>query len=657
MDRRAILLAAELYRGSYLKNCLRLAFALGIFAAFFIAHIAPASAQVQAYTYSGPSYSFADCGSIPGQCLPAGSVSAAIIFQSAPDTGSGGTILAWSMTGTGIGTLGTSDTLSGGFGFTGGQLTTWDMSGTSNPSADIAIITRSGAGNYDEAVFQHSISGPEGIVFNPPQGHWAGGKILGIACARPGACSAGEPIDIGSGNMFDTVTDYTTAGQNPLALIRYYNSMAVPDTSAVSMGANWRTNYDRYLHIFSTSAVAAERADGQTVGFYLAGSGIWMPDSDVDLKLTNSGSTWTLTDQNDTKEIYTAASGKGTLNSITQRNGYTQALTYSGSQISFVSDSYGRKLGFSYTGSLLTSITTPDTATLTYGYVAFSSTNLLTSVTYNTSPATSQTYLYENVSYPFTLTGITDENGARYATWAYDGSGRAISSQLAGAVNFTSVSYDDTTGNRTVTGPLGILETYKFSYLQGVPKVTEIDRAANGTVASASETFAYDTNGYTSSKTDWNGDITGWVNNSHGLPTQIVYASTTTNAQTTNIAYDATWPHLPYSIATNGVTAALIYDSAHGNTLTRTLTDTTSGSTAGQKRTWNYTWTPTGQLLTVQLPRTDVTAKTTFAYTGGTLTSVTDALSHITSVVSYQSGGLPLKVYDPNGVPTTLAYM
>ena len=69
-------------------------------------------------------------------------------------------------------------------------------------------------------------------------------------------------------------------------------------------------------------------------------------------------------------------------------------------------------------------------------------------------------------------------------------------SQLPAAVNYTSVYYDDATGNRVVTGPLGIVETYKFTTLQGLPKVTEIDRAANGTVASASESFTYDFNGY-----------------------------------------------------------------------------------------------------------------------------------------------------------------
>ena len=53
------------------------------------------------------------------------------------------------------------------------------------------------------------------------------------------------------------------------------------------MGQNWRTNYDRYLHIINPSAiygVVAERPDGQVISF-TSNSGTYTPDSDVDLKL------------------------------------------------------------------------------------------------------------------------------------------------------------------------------------------------------------------------------------------------------------------------------------------------------------------------------------------------------------------------------------
>ena len=420
------------------------------------------------------------------------------------------------------------------FNLSNGQVTTYefridDHDPVATPFNEIDVLNLGFVGDSDQA-FSVDGSGnftAYGEANRPPWGSWTNTKALGSPCAHPGAASCGEPIDLGSGNVFDQVTDYETAGQNKLSLIRYYNSMATTDTSATSMGANWRTNYHRYLHVFS-NGITAERPDGQVIGF-TSSSGTYTPSTDVDLKLANpSGSTWTLTDQNDTVETYTVASGVGILNSIKLRNGFTEALTYSHGQIAFVSDSYARKLTLGYSSGLLTTVSTPEfTSGLTYSYVAFASggTNLLSTVTYATSPTTHQTYLYENTSYPYALTGITDENGNRYATWGYDGNGRGILSQLAGAVNYTSVYYDDTTGNRVVKGPLGIVETYKFTTMQGVPKVTEIDRAANGSVASATETIRYDANGYRNSLNDWNGNNTSWTNNSHGQPTQIAFAS------------------------------------------------------------------------------------------------------------------------------------
>ena len=461
--------------------------------------------------------------------------------------------------------------------------------------------------------------------------------------------------------MYHQFSDYETVGQNKLSLIRYYNSLSLPNTYAVTMGQSWRHNYDSYLHFASTNEIEAERASGQVVSFFFS-SGSWSTDTDVDLKLASSGSNWLITDPDDTVETYTSTGGRGQLSTIKLRNGYTQTLNYSSGLLSTVTDSYNRSLGFSYSSAgLLTGVTTPDILALTYGYTYFASggTYKQTSVSYNTSPATSQQYLYENTGFPYALTGLIDENGNRLTTWAYESAGRAYMTEDALGANHTEIAYDDSTGNRTVTGPLGLQETYVFTYLQGVPKVTEIDRAANGTVASATRTFTYDSNGYLASATDWNGNLTTYTNNTHGDPTTIDYASGTGVSHTTTIAYDTTWAHLPKTINTPGLKATLNYDST-GNLLTSVLTDLASQSvpyfTSGQTRTWTYTWNGTGQLLTARLPRTDVSATTTFAYTGGTLTSINDALSHATTVLTYKSGGLPLTVTDPNSVLTTLAY-
>ena len=313
------------------------------------------------------------------------------------------------------------------------------------------------------------------------------------AAGNTGGVAKGDPINIATGNVYEGVTDYTTKGTNPLALTRSYNSMSYTrNLLPTMMGANWRNDYDRYLLIVlngTNTMAAAQRADGRVLNFYCGTGTTCTPDTDVDASLTVSGSTWTLTDSDDTVETYTVASGKGTLNSIKLRNGYTQTMNYTTGKLTSVTDTYRRTLGLTYTGSVVTGVTTPDSLSLTYGYTTVNGQSLLTSVTYSTSPTTHQTYVYGNTNLPFALTGITDENGHNYATWAYDGAGRATSSQLAGGVNFTSVTYFDNNGNRNVTGPQGVLETYKFTTLQGVPKVSEIDRAANGTVAAATEKF------------------------------------------------------------------------------------------------------------------------------------------------------------------------
>ena len=244
------------------------------------------------------------------------------------------------------------------------------------------------------------------------------GKSLGnpknnSGCAICGDLPSGDPIDLGSGNMFERVDDYRTFGANPLGFTRYYNSMAATNTFANTLGNNWRSNYDRYLRIASATSVIAERADGRQLTF-TSTNGVWTGDTDVDVQLTNSGSTWTLTDMHDTVETYMIAAGtsEALLQSIRARNGYIQTLQYgAGNQLATVKDSFQRQMSFAYTGAQLQTVTTPDSLVLTYGY----SGALLTSVAYSTSPATSQTYLYENSALPSALTGIVDENGNRYS--------------------------------------------------------------------------------------------------------------------------------------------------------------------------------------------------------------------------------------------------
>lgn len=477
-----------------------------------------------------------------------------------------------------------------------------------------------------------------------------------------GQVQVSDPIDVLTGNVFYHADDYTTVGQNPLAFTRYYNSLSnAPGitTLATTLGINWRSNYDRYLQL-SSSSITAERPDGQQVIFTLVGS-TWTPNTDIDITLTGSGSTWTLTDHDDTVETYTAiTSSEGQLSSIKTRNGYTQTLTYNGSnQLTTVTDSYSRQLTLTYSGGLLQTVATPDSTTITYGYTSATGGHQLTSATYPTSPSSTVTYVYGNSSFPFAMTGITDEDGNNFEAWTYDAFGRATSNQRGGGIaESTTITY---TGNfsPTVTNAFGVADTYSFTPYANIPKVTGISRASTSTTAAATESFGYDSNGYMNSITDWNGNQTTYVNDSHGDPTTINEAVGSSVARTTTIAYDATWVHEPDTITTPGVTTTFTYD-ASGDPLTKTFTDTTTTtipySTNGQARTWTFTWS-NYLLASVQTPRTDVTAVTSFGYDStGALTSVTDALSHVTNITAHTGGGRPTTIVDPNSVTTTLTY-
>lgn len=546
-----------------------------------------------------------------------------------------------------------------------GTVTSYPCTGTVVPVTLIYYTrtTHSSSTLFD--AFDVHANDPEGDQFNWIANTELFAKTNGDCHDDSGGTTCGDPISIGTGNVFESVVDYETAGQNKLSYIRYYNSTPVPNTFASSLGTQWRSNYDRYLYFPNgdSSVVVGERADGQKVNFY-ANGGSWSSDSDVDYTLSQSGTTWILKDHDDTVETYSQVGSElfaAVLQSITLRNGYTQTLSYNSNyQLLSVTDSYNRQLAFTYLNSgVVSSVTTPEGTALSYGYDSISYLDdQLASVSYSTSPVTSQQYLYQNSSFPFALTGIVDENGNTYESWTYDSSGRALSNQVGGLANLVTVNYNSD-GTSTVTNALGVADTYTFTILQDVPKLTQISRAATATTAAATETFTYDSNGYVSGQIDWNGNQTSYVNNSHGEPTTVNEAVGSPVARTTSIVYDPSFVHLPDTITTPGLTTSFTYDT-NGEVLTRKLTDTTTQSvpysTNGSTRTWTYTWN-NSLLASIQSPRTDVIEKTSFTYDStGALTAILNPLSQRATISSHSGGGLPLTIVDPNGVTTALVY-
>ncbi|MDO3624548.1 hypothetical protein Q3O98_26140, partial [Ralstonia pseudosolanacearum] len=119
---------------------------------------------------------------------------------------------------------------------------------------------------------------------------------------------------------------------------------------------------------------------------------------------------------------------------------------------------------------------------------------------------TTRQYLYEDNRFATALTGVIDENGGRYATYAYDDQGRAISSTLAGGVDQYQFQYGDNY-QTTVTAPTGKTSVYTFLKQNGVLLPTSIS-APCGLCGSTRQSSRYDANNNLIQETDYNGTVT-----------------------------------------------------------------------------------------------------------------------------------------------------
>ena len=505
---------------------------------------------------------------------------------------------------------------------------------------------------------------------------------------KPCCDQTDRPIKPGSGQKYRSETVFTTP---TFHLELSYNSVPANQMPPLPfvLGRNWSFNYGMRVWLLGhTSKAIALRADGQVLEFNPPGSGnVYVSDADVPDKLTKLVSGSTLTGwqyrnaADDSLETYNA---EGRLTSIVYRNGRTITLTYSTASTSTsiapragllitVTDHFGRAVQFIYdTAARIKRATDPVGSQYNFYYDESTSVvlsgqplgNNLTSIEF---PGTQKRlYHYNEQSYtastnlPNALTGITDENSNRHSIYSYDSVGRAVSSELAGGVGNHTVTYNPD-GTRTITDPLGTSRTNSYQTVLRVAKTTAVSGPACPSCGPAAQT--YDANGFVATKTDWNGNLTTYTradpNGRLDLETSRTEASGLGVARTIATTWHSSF-RLPTLITESGRTTAFTYDG-NGNLLTKTVTDTATTAT----RVWTYTYSAIGQVLTVNGPRTDVTDQSTYTYYAnndsnvgkrGNVNTITNALSQVTTVTTYDTNGRPLVIQDPNGLTTTLTW-
>ncbi len=415
----------------------------------------------------------------------------------------------------------------------------------------------------------------------------------------------------------------------------------------------------------------ATRDDGQVVSFQLNGTTIVAPPS-ISLRLIQTGSGYTLTDDNDNVEMYNTT---GALLSVTSRAGVVATVSYNGAgQLSGIVDSFGQAITLTHaTGGALSSATDPSLKSVHYGFDGAGRLSTITNL-----DTTTKTYLYENSSFPTLVTGLMDENSNRYSTWGYDTQARATSSSEALGADATGLVYNSN-GSVTVTDALGAVRTFSFARNGDRSLVAGISGSQCPTCQESAST-TYDNHGWVASRTDYNGNLTCYANDPvRGLELVRVEGFAPSSTCPSNLSsyapqagtlqrkittqWHTTWRE-PQTITEPNRTTSFTYDP-HGNVLTKTVTDTSV--TPNVSRTWTYVYYNSGlygQVHTLTGPRTDITTDvTTYTYysctTGnqcGRVQTLTNGLGQITTFNTYNAYGQPLTVTDPNNIVTTLTY-
>jgi YD repeat-containing protein len=566
----------------------------------------------------------------------------------------------------------------------------------------------------------------------------------GWRCTRPlescaGCPKVGNPITPATGVKVQSELDY----RHPrgLELRRFYHSFRFHEPYTTTPGAHsqnqfdaaWRSNFNKRVIPLAgvphaTAALALPSGDVQY--FDNAGNEILNYSGGKARLVTTAQGFYYLGP--DEIEFYGT---DGRLRSISRRTGEVFTLTYSdgtagpGGGVALdaagnptllalpanllirVSDSVGNALWFGYNlGGRVVLMTDPAGGSYRYTY---DDKGNLVQVRY--PDLTTREYRYNEPAnmlggstLPSALTGIVDENGATFASYKYDASGRAVETQRAGGVERYQLAYN-ADGTTSVTDPLGTARTHQFQTVDGIARFAGTSQPGGAGFSAGVQSRTLDASGNVASQTDFNGIKTCHAYDAarnletvrvEGLPSATSCSAVTAGgalpAGSRKIVteWHARW-RAPLRISEPGrrtvfayhgeggtscapASAVIADGSAQGQPIgvlcTKTVqatNDSTDGGLGfgstlqGLPRTWSYTYDAAGNVLTLNGPRTDVSDVTTYThyanddpYFGrrGNVATITNAANQLTEITDYNAHGQPLTMVDPNGLGTTLTY-
>ena len=536
----------------------------------------------------------------------------------------------------------------------------------------------------------------------------------------------GNPMILATGTKIQQVRDH---GGNRLGTLeiertyRYERNLV----NASTAGALWSFSFERQFSLEGEMAglppprVSIINGDGSSISFNKIGSR-YVPEivsADSVYPVTPTYDEWFYKKASEGIEHFKKIKSAYFLMSTHRKDGNGTYFSYDeNGKLKGMTDSFGRTLGVSWHDDYaIATISSPEFS-LHYQYeqlknddgIVVSGLQRITSVQINDADGLSQSakqYHYGE-GWPdwFYLTGISDENTVRFATYKYDAQGRVTRSEHASGAKRYDFSYP-TGMSRIVTDPLGGARSLTLAPVAGQLRVTSFSQPGGAGCDPAASAYTYSAKGMLQSRSDFNNvktcftyDTARHLESSHidGVPAAAACPAAGGALGAGQRKVSSKW-HPDWAAQTmvaeplkltqyiyNGQPDidGAIASCADGGTLPdekpiavlckkiEHATTDVNGAAAfnavktGAPRITSYSYNRLGQMLSSTIlgragngadtTRYEYYAETASGHTRGDLAKVTGPTGHIREFLEYTVSGLATRIKEPNGQLVELSY-
>jgi len=471
--------------------------------------------------------------------------------------------------------------------------------------------------------------------------------------------AAGAPINLGTGDVWVTKTDYSVSGLGGgLHITRTWNSLwqhSTPVFQTGMFGTGWISNLEERLQQQDSTHIKYWRGDGNGWIFVQNSPGsssgfaysIQVPgDEHATLLFDTTAMLYTLTLADGSQKIFDNA---GYLRSWSDRNGNATTIAYdSAKRVTQVAGAGGQAVTFTYANSQLPNLVAGAQDSVgsiaTYVY----SGEQLSRVTY--ADASALQYSYDT---GHNIMSVVDAQGKVLETHTYDSQGRGLTSANANGVGSISLQYSSDMSNITLTDSKGNATSNYFQPAGGRSRITSAyGPSCESCGAFPFGSYNYDQSGNRIYSADGNGTerVFYAIDGQGNVTSRYEYAIL--NGRKAYLNYSYTYNNFNEVLTASdplGNVTTNAYD-ANGNLLT-TTTPSPDGSAPGSTTT--FTYDSKGQLLTVTDPRNHTT---TMIYSpAGLIASVADANGQV-STFGYDARGNRIRSTDAAGQTTNFTF-